>query len=279
MQKPIVSIVVPCFKKAQYLPEALDSILAQTYPNWECVVVNDGSPDYTEDVAREYCKKDSRFHYLSQSNKGVSAARNNGIRQMDGKYILALDADDWISDSYLEKAVNYLEAHPDVRLVYSKYECFDASQRMVWNQKEYTYDDFVMGDVVIVCSAVYRRDDFNKVGGYDESMQGFEDWDFWLSLIAPNDVVYRIEELLFHYRKDSSIVGEQVTENERFYRNRICEKHENIYKSRYADILFYYKAYQELHYLRGVEKVYSSHAYRLGKFLLRPFSWIKSKLA
>lgn len=279
MLKPIVSIVVPCYKKVQYLPEALNSILAQTYPYWECVIVNDGSPDNTEEVAKCYCEKDVRFHYLSQSNKGVSVARNNGIRQMDGKYILALDADDWISDSYLEKAVNYLEGHADVRLVYSRYEVFNSIESHEWILPPYTYERFIMGDVAIVCSAIYRRTDFDRIGGYDESMQGFEDWDLWLSLLGEDDEVYRLDEVLFHYRTESSVVTKQVSQNEKHFRCRLCKKHEDIYKPRFENLLYYYRAFQDLNLvcdeLERVKKVYSSYAYRLGKFLLKPISWIK----
>ena len=279
-QRPLVSIVVPCFKKAKYLPVALDSILAQTYQDWECVIVNDGSPDNTEKIAHKYCQKDSRFHYLYQTNKGVSAARNNGLRQMSGKYILALDADDWISETYIEKAVTRLEENDNIKVVYSRYERFSSEGSGEWELPPYSYEGFLMGDMVIVCSAIYRRADFERVGGYDETLQGFEDWDLWLSILGEHDEVYRLEELLFHYRTDSSIVSRQVSQNERLLRIRLCEKHEDKYKPRYADLLYYYKAYKELgEYERLLERVYASHAYRLGKFMIKPFAWARKKLS
>ena len=275
MNNAKVSIVVPCYKKAQYLAEALDSILSQSYSEWECVIVNDGSPDHTEEVAMRFCKLDSRFKYLSQPNQGVSAARNNGIRLMDGKYILALDADDWVSSTYVEKAVDCLEKFPDVKLVYSRYESFGKTGKKEWIQPEYSYERFVMGDVSIVCSALYRRADFERVGGYDINMQGFEDWDFWLSLLNSKDKVYRIDEVLFHYRFDSSIITKQVAENEKYYRSLLCKKHEDVYKNYFVDVLFFYGKWREYEDLYANERaVRSSHAYRLGKFLLKPFSWI-----
>lgn len=282
MEQPKVSIVVPCFKKARYLTEALDSLLAQTFTNWECAIVNDGSPDNTEEIALKYCERDSRFRYLCQLNQGVSSARNNGIKQMDGKYILALDADDWISDSYVEKAVRYLEEHPEVKLVYSRYESFGPQGKHEWKLPPYSYEGFVMGDMVIVCSAVFRRDDFDRVGGYDETMQGYEDWDFWLSILNENDKVYRLDEVLFHYRNGSSIVSNQVSKDIKAFRHRLCQKHEDIYMPRYADLLFYYGMFQENDALKRelekTKKVYSSYAYRLGKLLMKPFSWVRNSL-
>ena len=79
MTSPAISIIVPCFKQAEYLPEALDSLIAQTFENWEAVVVNDGSPDHTEEIALAYAAKDPRIKYLPLENGGVARARNRGI--------------------------------------------------------------------------------------------------------------------------------------------------------------------------------------------------------
>ena len=282
MQQPVVSIVVPCYKKAQYLSEALDSVLAQSYSVWECVIVNDGSPDNTEEIAMAYCQRDARFHYLAQPNQGVSAARNNGIRLLQGKYILTLDADDWISPTYLEKAVSCLEESPEVKAVYSRCELFGSFGKREWVMPEYSYERFVMGDMAIVCSAVYRRTDFDHIGGYDESFQGYEDWDFWLSLLKKEDVVVRLDELLFHYRNDSSIISNMVSQNVKALRNKLCKKHEDIYQPMFADLLYYYGLGQELEAvkkdLERTRKVYSSHAYQLGKLMMKPFSFLKRRL-
>src|SRR3954464_13524952 len=91
MTAPLVSVVIPCYKQAQYLPEAIDSVLAQTYPAVECVVVNDGSPDDTEAVARGY---GDRVRYVARPNGGISAARNSGSAVARGAYLKFLDADD-----------------------------------------------------------------------------------------------------------------------------------------------------------------------------------------
>ena len=92
-----VSVIIPCYNHAKYLSCALDSVLGQSYSDWECVVVNDGSSDHTEEVCREYQKKDKRIKYHYQQNKGLAGARNTGIRQAVGEYILTLDADDYLA--------------------------------------------------------------------------------------------------------------------------------------------------------------------------------------
>ena len=91
-----VSVIVPCYNQAQYLDEALQSILNQSFTDWECIVVNDGSKDNTEFISNEWIKKDSRFKYVYQDNGGLSNARNVGIKKAEGEFILPLDADDKI---------------------------------------------------------------------------------------------------------------------------------------------------------------------------------------
>ena len=104
-EKGMVSVIVPCYNQAIYLPEALNSLLAQTYQCWEAIVVNDGSPDETEKVALEYTWKDSRIKYVFKENGGLSSARNKGIELAQGEFILPLDADDIIHPEYMEKAM------------------------------------------------------------------------------------------------------------------------------------------------------------------------------
>src|SRR5688572_19542177 len=97
MDMPLVSIIVPCYNQAHYLKEAIESVQAQTYQNWECIIVNDGSPDDTEERALELLKKDNRLHYYKKENGCVAAARNFGIANANRQYFLRLDADDKIN--------------------------------------------------------------------------------------------------------------------------------------------------------------------------------------
>ena len=105
---PLVSVITPCYNYAHFLPETAESVLQQKYSPLEYIIVNDGSSDNTEEIAKQYCKQDSRVKYIKQENQGLPSARNTGISMAKGKYILPLDADDTISPDYARKAVDVL---------------------------------------------------------------------------------------------------------------------------------------------------------------------------
>ncbi len=275
MPCPLVSIIVPCFKQAEYLSEALDSVLSQTYPNWECVIVNDGSPDNTEEIANLYLEKDNRIKYVSQENKGLATARNAGIANSQGEYILPLDADDLIAPTYIEKAIERFTQHPETKLVYCKGHTFGNSNSPM-NYVDYNYDTFIWGNCIF-CSAVYKRSDYNQTNGYNPNMvHGLEDWDFWLSLLKKDDVVYRIDEVLFYYRvKETSMVRELVSHHLEENLIQLCRNHPDIYEP-YKDRLVLYHSFQEEveRLNKEINKMQSSKAYCLGKSISRFFSWL-----
>ncbi len=282
MEEVNVSVIVPCYKQAEYLGETLDSVLKQTYSNWECVIVNDGSPDNTEEVAKLYCKKDSRYRYVSQHNKGLSSARNTGINNSKGKYILPLDADDIIDSTYIEKAVSHFIQFPDTKLVYCKADRFGKDNRD-WELPSYEYECFIW-DNCIFCSAMYRRCDYDKTNGYNENMvHGLEDWDLWLSLLKPEDNVYRIDEVLFHYRVKEVSMLTKLAKHEESSMIQLYKNHREIYEPylrEYCERIIYNKREkEELMELRSLriryEKISTSFAYRLGKTILKPISCIK----
>lgn len=272
-----VSIIVPCYRQAEFLPEALDSVLAQSFSNWECVIVNDGSPDNTDEVARRYLELDNRFKYIKQQNKGLAAARNNGINYSDGEFILPLDADDKISPTYLEKAIEVFAQNADTKLVYCKADTFGLISKP-WHLDDYDYDRFIWVNCIF-CTAMYKRRDFLKAGGYNINMShGLEDWDFYLSLLQREDVVHCIDDVLFHYRiKQKSMVTELPGHYEEML-IQVCKNHPDIYDPYKERILLYKRELFEAEKLkRNYESLRSSHAYRLGKLLLKPFSWIRKK--
>lgn len=273
-----ISIIVPCYNQAEYLSEALDSVLAQSYPNWECVIVNDGSPDNTEDIAKEYVAKDNRFKYVWQENGGLSAARNFGIASSTGEFILPLDADDLIAPTYLEKAVDRFLHFPETKLVYCKAEKF-GKENCYWDLPSFNYEQFIWNNCIF-CTALFRRSDYNQTGGYNENMvHGNEDWDFWLTLLKKDDVVQQIEEVLFYYRtKDCSMVTELAKHHVEESLIQICKNHPEIYAPYYYRLFDYHNNKEELSRLtHEIKQVRSSHAYRLGKFLLKPISLLRHR--
>ena len=124
--QPLVSVVVPSYNYGHLVRETLDSLAAQTYGAWECVVVDDGSTDDTRSVVEAYAQTDPRVRYVRQENARQAAARNNGIRHSSGDYFQFLDADDLVEPRKFERQVEYLESHADVDIVYSGVRYFGA---------------------------------------------------------------------------------------------------------------------------------------------------------
>lgn len=194
-----VSIIVPCYNQAQYLNEALESVIHQTYQNWECIIVNDGSPDNTEEITKKWLQKDLRFKYLKIINSGVSAARNLGILKAKGTYILPLDADDKIALNYIELAIEAFSQNKSLKLVYCKAKKF-GDVIGEWSLKPYSIKELARSNMIF-CSAVYKKKDWELCGRYDSNMTtGLEDWEFWISLLKGGGEVRCLNTVGFYYR-------------------------------------------------------------------------------
>lgn len=211
-----VSIIVPCFNQAQYLSEALQSLLEQTYLEWECIIVNDGSEDQTEKIANEWVEFDERFKYLFQENKGLCSARNLGIEYSKGEYILPLDADDKISRDYLYLAIQSFKKEPHLTLVYCKVEKF-GDEKGLWELPNFSLLKLARNNMII-CSAIFKKTDWERVGGYDPKMiHGLEDWEFWIAILKNGGSVKRLEEVGFFYRIRKGSMARIMNEEERKY--------------------------------------------------------------
>ena len=272
---PIISVIVPCYNSEEYLAETLNSVLAQTCIDWECIIVNDGSTDDSLRIAQEYVEKDKRFKVIDKKNEGPAIARNVGITNASGKYILPLDSDDKIAPTYLEKACSYLEKHPETKLVYCRGAYF-GEMSGEWIQPQYKYEEMLWRNCIF-CSAIYRRTDFDKTIGYNPNMvYGEEDWDFWLSFLSPNDIVYKIPEILFYYRRHGVSRNVFVVERIDESHSQIVLNHLSLYKP-YLSGLMKWKSERDF-YKKELEKILQSKSYKLGRALLLPFRWIKDAL-
>ena len=195
----LVSVVIPCYNDDKYLGEAIVSVLNSTYKNIEIILINDGSTDKTKEIGVEFQDKFKNVKYYEQRNKGVSAARNLGVNHSSGEFILPLDADDKISSRYIELAAQCLEQNDQVKVVYSEAEFFGI-KRGKWNLPEFDRNKLARENMIFN-AGMYRKDDFLKCGGYAEEMaHGWEDWEFWISMLKGGGVVYKIPEICFYYR-------------------------------------------------------------------------------
>ena len=236
-----VSIIIPCYNQAKYLADALRSVLEQTYENWECIIINDGSPDTTEEVAREWIKKDSRFKYIYKSNGGLSDARNVGIANSNGIYILPLDADDKIAKQYLYEAVRILDKNTKIKIIYGEANFFGVKTGK-WKLPKYQPDRILIYNM-IYCSALFRRSDYDKTTGYNSNMiYGFEDWDFWLSILSDGGEVFRIPQKLFFYRvKELSMIKNIDEAKKKYLHRQIYINHIELYNKLSFDPITLYK--------------------------------------
>lgn len=197
--KPLVSIIVPCYNQALCISETIASILRSTYQDLEIIVVDDGSTDASAEVVKDWSIKDSRIQYVYQANQGPSVARNHAIRKAAGKYILPVDGDDLISPDYISTAVEVMERQPEVKVVYCHAEKFGAEKKP-WKLPPFSRPALAAGNMIFV-TAMFRRTDWEKVGGYAEEMTwGFEDWEFWIAMLKDEGEVVRLPFVGFYYR-------------------------------------------------------------------------------
>ena len=228
LHAPAVSVVIPCHDDGRYLYEAVDSVLNQTYNDFQVIVIDDGSTEEsTVRLLEEYERPKTKL--IRTAHKGLAAARNIGIRACESKYILPLDADDKIKETYLEKAVGIIQANDGIGIVYCNAEVFGA-ECGPWELQPYRFPEILYGNMIF-CSALFRRSDWETVGGYNTNMiYGWEDYDFWLSLIELGRDVCRIPESLFCYRRRPGSMIERMTGEEVIFSySQLFRNHPRLY--------------------------------------------------
>ena len=216
----LVSVIIPAYNVERYVKEALDSVFSQTYQHFEVIVVNDGSPDTPalEQILQPYL---DRIVYLKQENRGLSGARNTGLRAAKGDFVALLDADDiWLSD-YLDKQVTYLRENPDKDLVYCNAEFFGdgIAAGQLWMTVCPTVGEADIAGIITkrcnVFVAVTARTAALKAIGFDESLRSCEDYDCWLRFVAAGYRIGYQRYVLARYRRHAtSLSSNQVRMSE-----------------------------------------------------------------
>ena len=218
--KSLISIIVPVYNVEKYLRECLDSIMSQTYQNFECLLINDGSPDHSADICREYVEKDSRFRYFEKENGGVSSARNLGIEHSKGEYITFIDSDDWVESDYVETLYDELiKENADIAVsTYKRFEMGDncwyvhAFQRG-YDKKVFTNKKF-MDELLsldgfdnsyrFVSGKLVHRNMLENIA-FNVATTFGEDMEFWFKIYMVSDRVVYVNKDTYNYRTDERI--------------------------------------------------------------------------
>jgi len=209
-----VSVIIPTYNYGIYIEEAINSILNQSLQDWECIIIDDGSIDNTAKIIDIYCKKDIRFKYYYQSNKGLSAARNKGIELSKGKYIQLLDSDDLIEKDKLLIQSEYLENKANVDIVYSGMQRFfhvkpntyfytnsNPLKDKKWmpeisGKGHFILNTLIKQNIMVVSSPLIRKSVFKIVGFFDTKKVYLEDMDFWIKCALKNINFYYLDHNL-----------------------------------------------------------------------------------
>lgn len=272
-----VSVIVPCYNQAQFLGEALQSILNQTYNNWECIIVNDGSPDHTEIVALQWCERDTRFKYVCKENGGLSSARNFGIIKAKGSYILTLDADDKYVATFIEKGLDVFKINSGIGVVSSWVLRFKDSEKIcVIKPNGKVLHDFLYSNACNGTS-LFRKKCWEEVEGYDEAMKnGYEDWDFYIRVCSKGWKVHIIKEVLFLYRQhDFSMRLDAYKNHDVKIKIYMYLKNKALYLENYEETV--------IHFLNTIDfekrnniKIRNKIDFKIGYLLLKPLRILKS---
>jgi glycosyltransferase involved in cell wall biosynthesis len=243
---PACSVVVPCFNDADRLVEALDSLVSQTYSDWEAIVVDDASTiGHVEAVVG--AASDPRVRVVRHAeNRGLAAARNTGIRAAAAPLVLPLDSDDRLAPSFLDRLIGVLDTEPDTDCVFSDFRLFgevDGIQR------------FAVGDLRTLLirqwlpgpGCLYRRTLWERVGGYCEAPElraGNEDWDFYVAAAKAGFRASHVAEPLYEYRVDRTSMSNRLQYTNHVTREFIYSRHRAVYDAASLGPMFLAEGYR-----------------------------------
>lgn len=214
---PLVSIVIPAYNVADYIGQALDSVMAQTMTDFEVIVVNDGSPE-TETLERVLEPYRDRIVYIRQENRGVSGARNTGIRVARGEFYAQLDPDDVWLPNYLATQIGILQAEPTADLVYPNAVFFGEGAEvgrlfmdLCPSEGEVTLEKLLRLECTVMTSVTARREAIVRAGMYDESIKTAEDFDLWLRIARQGSrIVYHRTPLVKYRQRAGSLSADPM---------------------------------------------------------------------
>lgn len=208
MANKLISIVLPTYNGSKYIKEAIDSIINQTYKNWELIIVNDCSTDNTLEIANEYSAKDLRIRVVSNEvNQKVAQALNNGFREAKGEYFTWISDDNRFKANALEYMANLLDKNTGFDFATCAYEIIDADGNFTGRTYSYSSKHAVMGDLLyknnVNACFMYTKELAQKVGGYDSAFPLANDYDYWIRASLKGNILYD-DKVIYEYRSHTN---------------------------------------------------------------------------
>jgi glycosyltransferase involved in cell wall biosynthesis len=272
----LLSIIVPCYNDAEFIQQAIDSAINQTYSNKEIILVDDGSNVETKLVLKKLESKVDKL--LTQENKGQSTARNIGIMEANGAYILVLDSDDYFETTFCEKAVNTFLHHNNIKLVtcYSNL-IYENKIKGLFKPSGGALKDVLIKNIAMG-SVMFKKSDWSYVGGYDVMMRnGFEDWEYYIRLLSSGGEAFVIKEALFNYRKRKNSTTTKANNNKYDLLTYIYIKHQELYTAHFEGFVKYLLARVEREEKEKIKNTLRLE-YIIGYNILKPLRWVKNIL-
>lgn len=274
---PLISIITPVYNVEKFLQQTIDSVLIQTYSNWELILVDDGSTDKSSEICQTYLKKDKRITYIHKENGGQASARNLGIKNAKGDYITFLDSDDFYCEDKLEHHLKDMKDHPadfyyGGGFMYFENRTENKIEQYDWRFGEFSGENFFKilyhSCSVNINSVLIKKTLFDTVGLFDEStiLRGTEDWDLWLR-IADNvnsvygnpvpKVYYRIHDNGIHLQRANMLIGKwKIYEKHDLNKNIHPLTRKREYRYVFRELMNHLLAEERVNEIKPVFKTY-----------------------
>ena len=269
----LVSAIIPCYNDGRFIHGAIQSVLAQTYKNIEIIIVDDGSEDKeTLTILANLNTPNTRV--FRKNNGGPASARNYGIERSAGEYILTLDSDDKFTPEFVDKSLTILKNQPGIGMVTSYVKRYRGEQTSYTKREGGDLRSFIIKNEANA-SLLFRYKCWEDVGGYDEKIPGYEDWEFFIHVTKKGWIVYSIPEFLFvHLERDDSVYGKDLNIRPEII-DYLVNKYQLDFQKYIIDVIdVREKKISELRHSVNMYK--NSTAYKVGNFILKPLLWLKS---
>lgn len=282
----LISVIIPCHNYGHFLTESLNSVLNQTYENWEVLIIDYGSTDNTKSISNKFVINDKRFQYFEQDNQGRSSARNFGLSKSKGSFIQFLDADDLLKPEKFEKQILQFKKDDSIDVSYTNFDFFNSETGEIFFTKhfskqvnnplnEFLFEFGITGFIIPLHSALFRKDIFSNDITFPVNIEAREDWVLWVKLAIKNKKFKYLDEKLILYRKHSK----STTENQKIINYNLFISVFTIFEMipnevKDAFILFYSDWFTKKieDEKNKLQQFYSSSAYKIIKNIRRWFS-------